>query len=180
MLSRRAAVGLIGSLLTPVNVLAGEIWPQRTIRVITPAQPGGSPDVVARLYADALARKLGQAVVVENRPGADGILAIQALLEAASGDPNHVFLVAPTTISTVLPALKEKLPFDAAQDIQPLCTTAADFLAIAVPETSSLRSMADVVQLSKRSPGTLNWFAVPGAPFLLMSHWVKALELPMV
>ena len=104
--------------LTPVQAAS---WPERTVRIITVAA-GSSSDAVARILADGLAKRWGQAVVVENRPSADHILTVQGMVEARDG---HTLLLVSHSAFTVNPLLHEKLPYDPQRDAAPI-TLAVD------------------------------------------------------
>src|SRR5262245_52923611 len=104
-------------------------WPERTVRVILPAAAGSSIDVAARLYAERLAAVWGKPVVIDNRAGADGILAVQGFLQ---GNDDHNLLFAFPGIITVVPLLHERIPYDPATDLVPISSAAYDFLCVAV------------------------------------------------
>src|SRR3982074_1092640 len=89
----------ITAILMPALSLAGP-WPERIVRITTASAPGGSIDIVARLFAERLAERWRQPVVIDNRPGADGILAVQAFLNASDG---HGLLFTFPGIVTVVP-----------------------------------------------------------------------------
>jgi tripartite-type tricarboxylate transporter receptor subunit TctC len=150
-------------------------WPERTVRLITPSPPGGSPDIVARLFAEKLSMRWKASVIVENRAGADGMIAVQAMLGAADG---HTLLVAPSAVATVTPAIR-KLPYNQ-DEVRPLSTAAVDFLAVVVPASSNIRSLADLVASAREKPGTLNWFASFGAPAMAFREFVRKNQLDMV
>lgn len=179
LMTRRVALAVVASSVL-ANPGRAEVWPNRTVRLITSAPPGGSPDMVARLFGERLAKHWNQGVVVENRPGADGILAVRALREAAGTQDNHALLVAPATIATVTPALKETLPFDPVEDLRPISTAATDSLAIAVPQSSQVTTLSDLLERAKTAPNRLNWYAVPGGPFLLFSDWLRRREAALI
>src|SRR4051812_38463233 len=88
---------------------SAQSWPTRPVKLVLPLGPGSGVDIGARLIADKLSQKWGQAVVVENRPGGDGIVAITAFTGAKD---DHVLLVAPTSSFTAHPYLHDKLPYD--------------------------------------------------------------------
>lgn len=146
-------------------------WPERTVRLITSAAPGGSPDMIARLFAEKLAMLWKASVVVENRPGGDGVIAIQAALSANDG---HTLLVAPSGVVTVAQGALQ------AQDLRPLSTAAVDFLVVAVPSTSPVRSLTDLIVAARQNPGALNWFASSGQPALAFGEFVRSNRLNMV
>jgi len=150
-------------------------WPERTVRLITSGTPGGPGDLVARLFAEKLSMRWKANVVVENRAGADGIIAIQAVLGARDG---HSLLVAPSSNVTVTPAIR-KVPYEQG-DLRPLSTIAVDFLTVAVPAASSVRSLADLVAAARARPGALNWFASSGSPAMAFSEFVRKNRLDMV
>src|SRR5262245_55424594 len=91
---------------------AAQTWPQRTVRFIVPLPPGSGMDLTARLVAERLTERWGQAVVVENRQGADGIPAVTAFLSARD---NHTFLFSFAGIVTFNHLLHDKLPYDPAE-----------------------------------------------------------------
>ncbi|MEH2558627.1 tripartite-type tricarboxylate transporter receptor subunit TctC [Bradyrhizobium algeriense] len=150
-------------------------WPERTVRLISPSSPGGSPDIVARLFAEKLSVRWKVGVIVENRPGADGMIAIQAVLGATDG---HTLLATHSGAVTVTPAIR-KLPYNE-EDLRPLSTAAIDFLAVAVPATSSVRSLADLIAAAREKPGALNWYAAPGGPVMVFGEFVRNNRLDMV
>jgi tripartite-type tricarboxylate transporter receptor subunit TctC len=116
--------------------LAGR-WPDHTVRIITgPLAPGSSIDATARILADELAKKWKQSVVIENRPGADGIIAGQAFLQAKDG---HTLLFTTHSIFTVVPLLREPIPYDTRHDFAPISWAVEDFLW----SSSRPRSLSD-------------------------------------
>jgi len=160
-LSRAVSTGLLlASLATPVEA-AG--WPERTVRIIVPGNAGSSPDAVARTLADMLAKRWKQPVVVENRPGADGIIATRGFLEIRDG---HALLFTTHSTVTVVPLLNEKLPYDPVRDVVPISLAAEDFLIIVVSPSLPVNSLTEFVTLARARPKTLNFFAAFGAPYL--------------
>jgi tripartite-type tricarboxylate transporter receptor subunit TctC len=151
-------------------------WPERTVRLITPVPPGGSPDVVARLFPEKFGERWKMGVVVDNRPGADGVIAVQSLLEAID---NHTLLVAPSGILTVTPVIR-KVPFDPDRDVRPLSMAAVDLLGMAVPASSSIGSLSELVALASEKPGVINWFASTGAPAMAFAEFLRKNRLHMV
>jgi len=129
--------------------------------------------MVARVFGDALKGIWNQNVITENRPGADGGLAVGALKETAALETGQVLLVAPTTILTVAPILRANLSFDPVNDALPISGGATDFLGIAVPSSSSIHSLDDLVRAAIVSPGRLNWYAAPGGPFMVFTDWMR-------
>lgn len=149
LLSRRGALAL-AALALPLPALAA--WPERGLRLLTPAAPGSSTDLAARLYAERLGATLGQPVVVEPRTGADGVIAAEAMLVARDG---HSLLFGPAGVVTVTPLLRERMPFDVA-DIVPVSLAATDFLCVAATPSLEATTIAGVVRTAREQPGTLN------------------------
>ena len=138
-------------------------WPERTVRLMLPAAAGSSVDAVARLYAERLATLWGKPVVIDNRAGADGILAVQGFLQ---GNDDHTLLFAFPGIVTVVPLLHERIPYDPAIDLVPITSAAYDFLSVAVTGKLPVSTLSDLVTYTKSRSGSLNWAAAPGAPYL--------------
>ena len=168
MINRRAFI--VASAAGFVSATRAEAsLPEGNVRIITPVPPGGSPDLVARLLAENLGTRWKRAVLVDNRPGADGIIAISALLEAK--DP-FALLLAPSGMVTVMPLLRD-VPFNPQKDLRPVSVVAADYLAVVVPEASPVRSLKALTETAQSIPGSLNWFAVAGAPLLAFEAFVR-------
>src|SRR5438876_8596771 len=104
----RSAI-VLSSLALSALPSAAQSWPTRSVRVILPLGPGAGADIGARLIAEKLAAKWGQAVVVENRPGGDGFVAITAFLSARD---DHMLFFAPAASFTAHPYLHDKLLYD--------------------------------------------------------------------
>jgi len=154
-----AALLLLSSAaLTPVQAA----WPERPVRILTGAA-GSSGDAATRTLAEALARRWKQAVVVENRPGADHIVTVQGLVEARDG---HTLLFATHSVVTVNPLLHTKLPYDPLRDIVPITLAVDDFLSVVAAPSLPISTLADFVTYARARPREANFYAVPGAPYL--------------
>lgn len=136
-------------------------WPHRTVHLIAPVPAGSASDFTARLFAERLSQRWGQAVIVDNRPGADGIIGVSAFLGT---DDDHTLLYAISAVFTVLPITHEKLPYDPVRDLVPISPTSDIILAIAASEKNSIRSLDALVQTARAQPGKLNWSSSPGLP----------------
>jgi len=142
----------------------GDVWPTRTVHVVIPFSPSmGSPDAAARTLTDGLAKRWKQSVVVENRPGADTMLATQAFLEMRDG---HSLLFTTHSTFTVVPLLRAKVPYDPFGDVRPVSLAVEDFLAVVTAPALGVSSLSDFVRLARGKPTSLNFHAVPGAPYL--------------
>ena len=103
--------------LTAATATAAETWPQRMVRVFVPVGAGSATDTAARIYADRLGERWKQPVVVENRPGADGLIGVSAFVAARD---DHVLLFSFAAPISVFPVVREKLPYDPARDLIPI------------------------------------------------------------
>ena len=163
-----AAVGFFN----PVNAFA-QAYPNKPIKILVGYAPGGGSDIIARLIAQSLQAKLGQPVVVENRPGAGGNLAIE--LVAKSRPDGYTLLVTPNTF-TMAPALFSKLPFDVVKDFAGVGIIATSPMVVIVSSQVPISSVADLIQYAKANPGKLS-YSTPGigTPQHLGTELFKAL-----
>ena len=171
-----AAIVLSTLLLAAVPGLAQaqtRAWPQRTVKFILPLGPGAGVDITARLLADGLSARWGQSVVIENRPGADGIVAVTAFTGARD---DHTLLMAPSSSFTAHPYLHEKLPYDP-RDLAPIARITNTIVAVVVPSSSSINSLADLVAAARAKPGALNWATITGMFDFLFGGFQKKLNL---
>jgi tripartite-type tricarboxylate transporter receptor subunit TctC len=149
---------------------AAQTWPQRSVKFILPLGPGSGVDISARLFADKLSKRWGQPVVVENRPGGDGMIAISAVISA--GD-DHVLLFAPTSSYTAHPFLHEKLPYEW-HDVVPIVRISSTIVVVAVPGSSPVKTVADFVKMVKEQPGKLNFNTATGVTDFIFDGYFKA------
>lgn len=135
------AVAPVAAALAPAARAQG--YPERAIRIIVPLPPGSPPDVLARLVADGVARAWKQPVVVENRPGATGMIGLQALARSA---PDGYTMGIMFLTHTVLPGLMGPLPYDTARDLDPVANLVWLYNVLVVPVDSPIRTLADLVE----------------------------------
>jgi tripartite-type tricarboxylate transporter receptor subunit TctC len=175
---RVASRHLIVAALVVCAALCGEVrtnwaaaadWPTRPVKFIVTLGAGSGADIGARLFADRLSQRWGQPVVVENRPGGDGIVAINAFLSAHD---DHVLLFSPTASFTAHPFLHERLPYKPS-DLDPIARVSNTVIAIAVPKSLGVDSLAKLVALARSEPGKLNWAGVTGALDFMFAGWLK-------
>src|SRR4051812_43728384 len=173
---RVSAVSALGALvLWPVHA-AAESWPQRPVRMIVPIAPGSSPDVAARVFAERLKTRWGQPVIVENRPGADGLIGTAAF---AAAQDDHTLLFSFAAPLTVYPAIHEKLSYDPKLDLIPVSMTAETFGTITVPASLPVRTLAEFVEWARARPGRLNWTSGGGAFPVLFAGFAKSARLEL-
>ena len=154
---------------------AAQNWPQRPVKFLVTLGPGSGVDIGTRLLGDRLSARWGQPVVVENRPGGDGIVAITTFLGAHD---DHVLLAAPTSSFTAHPYLHENLPYKQS-DLVPIARVSNTIITISVPVSLKLASFADVVAMARAQPGTLNWAGVTGALDFTFAGFLQAKGLNM-
>ncbi|WP_119287885.1 Bug family tripartite tricarboxylate transporter substrate binding protein [Azohydromonas sediminis] len=149
-----AALALLATGLAPA-VRAQERWPSRPIRLVVPFPPGGSSDVAARLLAPRLGERLGQQVVVENRPGAGGTLALGQVAKAAPD--GYTLVLAAAGGLTISPSLNPNLGYDPLADLAPI-TGFARIPFVLVAHADLPVSRADeLIALARRQPGRLTF-----------------------
>lgn len=160
------AAGLV--LFSLVSAQA-DSWPQRNVTFILPLGAGSGVDVTSRLIADKLSAKWGKPVVIENRPGGDAMVAISAFLSATDG---HTLFMAPTSTFTAHPLLHAKLPYEIS-DLVPIARATNTLIAIGVPASLGVNSLAEFVKLAKDKPGSLNYAGTTGAVDFVVSGFLK-------
>ncbi len=161
-------------LLAPSSAQA-QTWPQRPVRFLVPLGAGSGVDITARMFADRLSKKWGQPVVVEDRPGGDGIVAITAFLGA---NDDHVLLFSPTGSFTAHPYLHENLPYDP-KALAPIARVSSTLVIIATSASLKVDSVKDLIDMARKSPGKLNWASATGTNELLFLGYLKQHDLQM-
>jgi putative tricarboxylic transport membrane protein len=141
--------------VTMIAALArAETYPSRPVRIIVPYGPGGIADVTMRMVAQDLSKRLGQQFFIENRPGAGGVVGMQAAQEAPADGYTLVMIGGGLTIAK---ALFKHLPYNIETDFTPISTTASYGLVIATKAGSPYKTIKDVIDAAKAHPGTLNF-----------------------
>lgn len=158
------------------NAASAEPYPNRTVRFILPFGAASGTDLVARLIGDKLAARWGKPVVIENRPGADGLVAINAFLSA---NDDHTLLWVPVGTFAVHPYDKDKLPYDAEQDLLPIANATALSLSLAAPAAMNAGSFKEFFELVRANPGKFNAAAASGLADFLMMGFLKSNNLDM-
>ena len=163
----------------PVWAQAGT-FPSKTIRFVVPYASGGLPDTVARQLAQRLADRLGQQIIVENRPGANGVVAAQAL--SSSPPDGHTLLVTDSSMLSINPVIYKGLPYDPQRDFIPVSLTARAPLFLAVHKGVPANTLQDLIALAKAKPGGLNYGSsgIGSTHHLSMEAMKAALKLDIV
>jgi tripartite-type tricarboxylate transporter receptor subunit TctC len=136
-------------------VTYAQSYPAKPIRLIVPFPAGGATDILARALSQKLAEKLGQAVVVDNRPGAGGT--IGADVAAKSAPDGYTLLLATSSTHSIGPALNSKIPYDPFADFTPLGYVANSPNLVLVPTNSPANNIRDLIDYAKKYPGKLNY-----------------------
>ena len=152
---------IVAALAFSAAPTSAETWPQRPVRVIIPLPAGGGTDLAARLVAERLTERWRQPVVVENRPGADGILGVSSFVNARD---DHTLLFSFAGPITINPLIHDKLPYDPARDLVPIASVVDNFFTVAASEAMGVSTLHEFVQQVRAHPGKLNWAATPGLP----------------
>ncbi len=130
-------------------------YPNKPIKFVVPYSAGGLPDTVARIFAQRLTEKLGQSVVVDNKPGANGVVAAQVL--ASSPKDGYTFLVTDGSMFSINPALYKNLGYDYKRDFMPVALAARAPLYLAVNAKVPANTLQEFIALVKSKPGALNY-----------------------
>lgn len=151
-----ASIAVCASLagLAPATATAQASYPSQTIRLVVPYPAGGATDTLARIIAGKLQQAWTTTVVVDNRPGASGIVGAQVVQRAAAD--GHTVLVGVTSLIQQ-PSMMDKLPFDPLKDFAPVVLTARTSNVFAVPLSSPVKSMKEFVAQAKANPARFNF-----------------------
>jgi tripartite-type tricarboxylate transporter receptor subunit TctC len=163
-----AVVGVLTAIAP--NASADVKWPTRPVKFLVTLGAGSGADIGARLFADRLIRRWGQPVVVEDRPGADGLLAINAFVTAHD---DHVLLFSPSSSFTAHPYLHANLPYKPS-DLVPIAQVSNTIVTVAVPADMKVSSLKELVALARSEPGKLNWAGVTGALDFMFAGWLNS------
>lgn len=173
----------LASLVVVAAVVAGEpawsqVWPQKPVRIVVPFAPGGNTDGIARLIAQPLGETFGQLFVVENRPGAAGAIAAEAVARAPA-DGQTLLMGTPSQIA-IIPAMT-KTPYDPVKDLAPISVVGTNPYVLVVHAGLPVRTLAELAAYARRQPDKLA-YAAPvfgGLSHLSMLLFLKRAGLEM-
>ena len=154
MLKRRYLAALICGVLSTFAAQAQD-FPTKPVRILTPFPAGAGPEGVLRVLAEKLQKKWGKPVIIENKPGANGFLAIDAFKRGATD--GHDLIQLDNVHLAAYPALFKKLPYDPAKDFEPLTPLFRTYFFVAVPAGSPYKTVGDIVADAKARPTLLNY-----------------------
>ena len=155
---------------------SAQTFPTRTVKFILPYGAASGTDLVARLVGDKLSARWGKPVVIENRPGGDGLVSLNAFVGA---NDDHTIWWGPVGVFAVHPYDKEKLPYDAARDLNPIVGATSLALSLAVPSAMNVNSLRQYQDLIRANPGKYNAAAASGLADFLMMGFLKSNGMDM-
>ena len=173
-LIKLAALALAAGFQLIGGAAAQQVFPTRTVRFILPYGPGSASDTTARLFAERLSARWGKPVVVENRPGGDGLVSLDAF---AGAHDDHTMWFGPAGAFNVLPYQHNTLPFDPKRDLNPIASVSEVVLAVSTPVSMNVSSVDDLVAMARAQPGKLNAAAANGISDFLLFGFFKSMGL---
>ena len=183
MTSRRSLLAAAAMLIAAPHIAAAQdVYPTHPIRLLVGFAPGGPTDVIARLLAARMGTTLGQPVVIENRPGANGNLAAET---TARAPPDGYTVLYGTSALALSPSLYKKLSYDVMSELAPVGLTAVVPLVLAVHPSVPVKTLAEFIAYMKANPGKLNFASAGlgnvthlGAAMFLHSQGLQAVHVP--
>jgi tripartite-type tricarboxylate transporter receptor subunit TctC len=145
-------------------------WPQRTVRLVLPFGPASGADIAARLLAERLQVTWGRPVVVEGKPGGDGLLSIGTVVNAKD---DHVLFFGPSSAYVVHPYVHENLPYDPDRDLTPIAGVARVLICVTVPTSMGINTLQAFVDHARANPGTVSYGVAPGFSEFVWNGFVK-------
>ena len=172
MIARRALVVAVAALAL-VGPATAQSYPARVIKLIVPYTPGSPNDVMARLLTQHLASRLGQPIVIDNKPGGGTTIGTKA---AAAAEPDGYTLLFVSSSIALDRAMKKKVDYDPLKDFAPVATVNTTYWLLAVSPTLPVKTMAEFVAYTKAHPATINFAATQGTAALLIAEMFKRLS----
>ncbi|MFL5044302.1 MAG: Bug family tripartite tricarboxylate transporter substrate binding protein [Xanthobacteraceae bacterium] len=158
----RLTLVALGLGLAAAGSAAAQPYPNRPIKLIVPFPAGGPPDVIARIVADAMSTRLGQSVVVDNRPGAGATIGTRSV---ANAEPDgHTLLFASTTSLSIGPALFKNLDYDPVKSFTPVAGISTGPMVVVLHPSVPAKTVQELVAYAKANPGKLNYGAGVASP----------------
>ena len=171
---------LVAALMFPPALLSGQFaaagsWPTRPVRFIVALGPGSGANIVARLLADKLSVHWSQPVVVDNRPGGDGVVAITSFLGAHD---DHALLVTPVASFIAHSYFHDKLPYNP-NDLVPIARISKTIVSVNVPTSLNINSLKELEALARAKPDELNWTTGTGLTDFVFAGFLHSIGLTM-
>ena len=159
MMKRRAyilnAAATVAAAAMPMSVMAQAAYPNKPIRLIVPFPAGGATDILARALSQKLGEKIGQTVVVDNRPGAGGTIGADSASKSVAD--GYTLLLATSSTHSIGPAINAKIPYNAEVDFTPIAFVASSPNVVVVPNTLPVKTMREFIDYARKNPGKLNY-----------------------
>ena len=148
---------------------AQQTWPHKPVRMILSLGPGSGADIGARLYADRLTKMWGHPVIVENRPGGDGVIAINAVIQAKD---DHTLMWGPTANFVGHPYSLDQLPYDP-KELVPVARVTGTVVTLGVPASMNVGSLKEILATAKEKKGWLNWTTAVTMTDIILEGFLK-------
>ena len=165
-----ALLAVLASLAPGIHAQSADTYPSKAVRFVVGFPPGGANDILGRLVGAKLQERLGQSFVVENKPGANAIIATEFV--AKSAPDGYTLLIGASGAMTFNPGLYDKLPYDPVKDFAPVTMIGSFPLVLTVSPALGVSSVKELVLLAKSKPGALNYGA-GSTPFQLAAELFK-------
>jgi tripartite-type tricarboxylate transporter receptor subunit TctC len=146
-----------------------QTWPHKPVKFTLSLGPGSGADIGARLYADRLTKMWGHPVVVENRPGGDGVIAINAVIQAKD---DHTLLWGPTANFVGHPYSLDQMPYDP-KELVPVARVSGTVVTLGVPASMKVSSLKELLAAAKEKPGSLNWTTAVTMTDIILEGFLK-------
>ncbi len=177
----RTAAGIVvaTALFAAAPVMSAQGYPARPVRLIVPYSAGGATDIVARIMAQKLPEFLGQQVVIDNRPGAGGLIGTDTVAKAS---PDGYTLLTTSTPHVILPHLHKKIPFDALKDFAPIMQFGDQPYALTIHPSLGVTTVKELIALAQKQPGKINYASSGngGAQHMFAALFVSMAKINMV
>lgn len=176
---RRVCAALAAVLALPAASWAQTGYPNKVIRVVVPFPAGSSPDVIARYWGERLSKAVGQAVIVDNKPGASSIIGAQAVATAAADGYTLLYTVNNTT--SINPFIYKTLPYKA-EEFVPVGRILSVPYVLVVSANSPIKTLPDLIQAAKKEPGKLNYasYGIGQGTHVAMAWFLNAAGISMM
>jgi tripartite-type tricarboxylate transporter receptor subunit TctC len=168
------ALAVAAALQLSGGAAAQQAYPTRPVHLILPYGAASATDIAARMFADRLGALWGKPVVVENRPGGDGFVSMNAFISA---NDDHTLWMGPAAAFTTLPYMHDDLPFDPGPKMTPVAQVVVVALTVSVPASMKIETVDQLVKLARAEPGKLNAAAANGISDFLLFGFFKKLGL---
>jgi tripartite-type tricarboxylate transporter receptor subunit TctC len=168
-LTMMAAFALTAPMLASTASFAQQ-WPTHAVRFVLPFGPGSGADTAARLITDNLQKKWGQPVIIDGKPGGDGLLSLQTVVSARD---DHILFFGPSSMFVVQRYLHPKISFNPETDLTPIAGVAQVQIAMAVPTSLDISTVSQFVALARAKPNETSYAVAPGFSEFVLDGFVK-------